>query len=70
VKDLIAALHIFLKYGDPRSPTHCEHDLLTICGIDPAVVSDEDKQALERLSFFVHREYGEDQFGSFRFGSA
>jgi hypothetical protein len=70
MKDLIAALQIFLKYGDPHSPTHCEHDTLTICGIDPADVSDEDKAELDRLGFFVSDEYGDEHFMSFRFGSA
>ena len=68
MKQLIEALTIFLKYGNPRNPTHCEHDVLTICGIDPAKVSDEDKAALDRLGFFVSEE--EECFQSFRYGSA
>lgn len=67
---LIEALQIFLKYGDPQWPTHCEHDILTIMDIDPDDVSDEDKAALDELGFFVGDEYGEDQFHSFRYGSA
>jgi len=67
VSKLIEALTIFLKYGDPAYPTHCEHDVLTICGIDPADVNDEDKAALDELGFFVG-EYG--LFQSFKFGSA
>lgn len=67
---LIEALQIFLKYGDPQWPTHCEHDVLTICGIEPADVSDEDKAKLDELGFFVSSEYGEEQFQSFRYGSA
>jgi hypothetical protein len=63
---LIEALQILLKYGDPAHPTHCEHDLLTICGIDPADVSAEDIQTLDDLGFFV----GEGFFQSFHFGSA
>lgn len=70
METLIAALTILLKYGNPGSPTHCEHDILTICGIDPAVVSDADKAELGRLGFFVGNEYGDDAFHSFRFGSA
>ncbi len=65
---LIKALQIFLKYGNPAYPTHCEHDELTICGINPADVSDEDKKALDELGFFVSQD--EDCFKSFRFGSA
>lgn len=26
MEDLIKALRIFLKYGNPYSPTHCEDD--------------------------------------------
>lgn len=70
MKKLIEALTILLKYGDPQWPTHCEHDVLTICGIDPDDVSDEDKSKLDELGFFVSEEYGEPQFQSFRYGSA
>lgn len=66
MKDLIDALSIFLKYGNPYSPTHCEHDVLTVC-IDPDLVSDEDKARLDALGF---RDYGDGDFRSFRFGSA
>lgn len=65
--DLIKALTIFRKYGNPDSPTHCEHDVLYVV-ISPAVVSVEDKTALEALGF--HPDYGnETMFYSFRFGS-
>ena len=64
--ELIEALQIFLKYGNPDSPTHCEHDELWICGIDPADVSDEDKDKLDDLGFFV----SDGGFKSFRYGSA
>jgi hypothetical protein len=70
MKDLIEALTIFLKYGNPRNPTHCEHDVLTICGIDPEKVSDEDKTKLDKLGFIVSDEDGDPCFISFRFGSA
>jgi hypothetical protein len=68
MSDLIAALQILLKYGDPRWPTHCEHDVLTIIDISPDDVSDEDKAELDRLGFFVSETEG--AFISFRFGSA
>lgn len=68
MKYLIEALTILLKYGNPPRPTHCEHDELTICGIDPADVSDEDKRRLDELGFFVSDD-GEC-FRSFRYGSA
>lgn len=63
--DLIAALTIFRKYGNPHSPTHCEHDELWICGIDPSAVSAEDAEQLDKLGFFSDGE----AFKSFRFGS-
>lgn len=70
MKDLIEALTIFLKYGDPYSPTHCEHDVLTVM-IDPADVTDEDKARLEELSFVpLVQGWGDTTFQSFRFGSA
>ena len=35
MKDLIEALQIFSKYTDTGWPTHCEHDVMYICGVDP-----------------------------------
>jgi len=70
MKDLIEALTIFLKYGNPRNPTHCEHDVLTICGIDPGKVSAADEKRLETLGFFISDSDGDPCFQSFRFGSA
>lgn len=62
--DLIKALQIFRKYGNPERPTNCEHDVLTI-NINPEIVSEEDKQELSSLSF----DPSDDCFRSFRFGS-
>ena len=70
MEKLIEALQILLKYGNPSRPTHCEHDLLTICGIEPAIVSEEDKDKLKDFGFFVSFEYGEEEFHSYRYGSA
>ena len=67
MSDLIRALQILLKYGDPKYPTHCEHDVLYICGIDPLLVSDADTQALDDLGFFIDVET--DGFASFKYGS-
>lgn len=64
---LIEAFQIFRKYGNPFSPTHCEHDEMWICGIHAVAVSDEDKARLLALGFFVDSDGG---FKSFRFGSA
>lgn len=67
--DLIKALQILRKYGNPGYPTCCEHDILIVCGISAAEVSADDKQELEHLGFIVSREW-EDTFVSFRYGSA
>lgn len=63
---LIEALTILRKYGNPSRPTHCEHDQLWICGIEPAQVSSADAERLDALGFFVDA----DAFSSFVFGSA
>lgn len=51
-----------------KTATHCSHDELTICGIDPNDVSEEDKARLEQLGFFVSKS--DECFRSLRFGSA
>ena len=66
MRDLIEALTILLKYGDYYTPTHCEHDRLMIGRIDPDDVSEEDKNRLDELGFFVCDE--DECFKSFRFG--
>ena len=68
MEDLIKALNIFLKYGNPNYPTHCEQDTLYICGIESCDVSEEDIKTLDDLGFFVSDEEG--GFISFKFGSA
>lgn len=67
MKDLIAALTILLKYGNPEYPCHCEHDALFVA-IDPDKVSKKDKARLDKLGFFVSEEF-DGGFTSFRFGS-
>jgi hypothetical protein len=32
MEDLIKALQIFLKYGNPNYPTNCSHDELFVIG--------------------------------------
>lgn len=66
MSDLIKALQIFLKYGDPHSPTHCEHDVLMV-NIDYKKVTLEDAKKLKTLGFHYSSEY--DCFISYRFGS-
>jgi hypothetical protein len=65
MNDLIKAFQIFLKYGNPSRPTHCEHDTLWIL-IDPVLVSDVDINELNALGFIAQ----EDHFISYKFGSA
>ena len=66
MKDLIEALQIFLKYGNPAYPTNCSHDELYV-NINPDKVSKEDRMRLDELGFFVSEEL--DGFSSFKFGS-
>lgn len=67
MKELIEALNIFLKYGNPKYPTHCEHDVMYV-SIDPSLVSDEDLASLNCLGFTPDYEFG-DIFKSYKFGS-
>jgi hypothetical protein len=69
MEELIEALQILLKYGNPVNPTHCEHDVLMICGILPSDVSEKDKKKLDELGFFVSYEFGDESFVSYKFGS-
>ena len=68
MENLIKALQIFLKYGNPTYPTNCSHDYLFVC-VDPILVTDEDKAELNNLGFFVDTEFDGTGFGSFRYGS-
>lgn len=65
MEKLIQALQIFLKYGNPDYPTHCEHDELFVC-INPELVSAEDLVSLDLLGF---RPNDVDGFSSFKYGS-
>lgn len=68
MEDLIKALQILLKYGNPKHPTHCEHDYFYV-DINPELVSEEDIKELDRLGFFIDEDYDGGGFGSFKFGS-
>jgi hypothetical protein len=69
MKDLIEALTILAKYMpvDKYAPTHCEHDVLMVVGIEKGVVSPEDATRLDALGFFFSDE--DDCWITFRFGS-
>jgi len=66
MKELIEALTILSKYGNPDHPTHCEHDILMI-NINPDLVSDEDLLRLEKLGVFISEDGY--TFSSYRYGS-
>ncbi len=65
MEDLIKALTIFLKYGNPEYPTHCEHDVMYV-DVDYDLVSDEDKVILKGLGFVEDED--DNKFKSYRFG--
>lgn len=66
MNDLIEALQIFAKYTNEECPTWCRHDELHV-NVDVDDVSDEDKEKLEKLGFYVDYEFND--FRSYRFGS-
>jgi hypothetical protein len=66
--NLIKALLIIEKYN-PKFSTHCEHDVMSICGVEPDEVSEEDKVLLDEYGFFIGDECGETAFESFQWGS-
>lgn len=69
VNDLIAALTILAKYqGEKYAPTHCEHDILMVVGVEEQAVSPEDAKRLDELGF--HWDDEVECWASFRFGSA
>ena len=80
MEKLIEALQILLKYGNPTYPTHCEHDVLDIVGIEPESITPEDRKILYDLGFIISIEgeqYEDDdepaeesRIFSYRYGSA
>lgn len=70
LNDLIEALQIFAKYGNPAYPTHCEHDILYICMEDLDKMTPEDEKKLNELSFSREWDDTGEGFASFRFGSS
>ena len=68
MSDLIEALTILRKYGNPQYPTICEHDTLTIADINPQDVTPQDLAELNRLGYFVDKT--EKCFRSHRYGIA
>ena len=68
MEQLIEALQIFLKYKNEQFPTHCEHDVMYVVGIEEDAVSLEDTAKLKELGFFWSED--DNSFKSFRYGSA
>lgn len=68
MKDLIEALTIIEGY-DSNASTHCEHDVMAICGVYPHEVALEDKLRLQDLGFHIGDSCGEEAFESYRWGS-
>ena len=68
MNDLIKALMIFESYN-PEFRTHCEHDVLCICGVEPEEVSVEDTETLKGFGFHIGDSCGEEGFQSFKWGS-
>jgi hypothetical protein len=66
--DLIEALTIFRKYGNPKYPTNCVHDGLYIMEYHIEDISSEDVDRLETLGFIWDDIEG--VFMSYKFGSA
>ena len=56
MSDLIKALQILLKYGNPDYPIHCEQDVMIVWGINPSSVSEADLAELYQLGFSVSEE--------------
>lgn len=65
--DLIAALTLLARAGNPVSPFHCEHDTLHIMA-DPADFTPEELAQLEAWSIHADEENG--SFYSHYYGSA
>lgn len=56
MSDFIEGLNIFMKYKNPKTPFHAEHDIIWILEITPDEVSQEDKEKLEKLEFYHDSE--------------
>jgi hypothetical protein len=55
MEKLIAALQIFLRYTNIPWPPKPSYIRMVIYDISPDEVTDEDKQTLEELGFFVDK---------------
>ena len=69
MKDLIEALQIFQRYQeDTKWPTHCEHDVLHIMGVEKDAPDVGERERLQALGFLWSDS--DSCWISYRFGSA
>ena len=61
MEDLIKALQILLKYGNPKRPFICKCDECIVQDIDPIDVSQDDIARLKDLGFNTYC-HGVDRF--------
>jgi hypothetical protein len=60
MKELIEALQIMLRYfknADEKFPTHCEHDILYVWGVDFDKIPLDDVLRLYELGFIPGSDY-------------
>lgn len=65
---LIEALQFllqFMKDPDEEFPTHCEHDILYICGVDFSKMSLEDARKLDNYGFMV----GDMEYDTYKYSN-
>ncbi len=67
MEDLIKALQIFLKYGNPKYPFYCADEVLQVHEYNISIFSDEDIEELEELSFYWDED--NECFSSSKYGS-
>lgn len=65
-KDLIDAVQIFDKHlGDDPAGMYCEHDELTVCGVDPGTLSRDELVRVVEAGFFVDGCDGLDEIDDY-----
>ena len=60
MENLIKALQIFLKYGNPTNALTWQIDIARVNGVRPSLVANEDVLALKQLGVWAN--YREDYF--------
>lgn len=67
MEDLIKSLQIFLRHGNVKFPTHCEHDIMYIFPNNPEGFTEEEVAELDKLGW--HWDEDDESWQSFKFGS-